>query len=540
MARTCPVHTIPFVEMAIQTVPTSTQILVVGGGPAGSYAAAALAREGFEVTLLEATKFPRYHIGESMLPSIRPFLAFIDAEESVVNYGFTVKPGAAVKLNQFKREGYTDFIALNPNNGSWNVIRSEFDDLLLRHASKCGVAVYDETKVAELQFEGERPVSATWKNTRTGAEGHIFFNYLVDASGRNGIMSTKYLKNRRFNKALNNVACWGYWDTTGSYMPGTTRQNAILIEALEDESGWAWFIPLHDGSTSVGVVMDQDISNRKKKASRATSGGSDSNLLTHYKEELRRAPGVLKLIGEGTLRNDGKPEAVKAASDFSYSASTYAGDHFRVAGDAGAFIDPFFSSGVHLAFTGGLSAALTIAASIRGLCSEEDAQRWHTSKIGSAYTRFLVVVLGTYKQIRNQTMPVMSDVDEDNFDRAFDLIRPVIQGTADVGKTLTEDELQKTMDFCRHLFAPTDPEMHCAVKARLDPTLTSPNGPIMTECDIDRLLGDADEEAKIVLSEINARKPIHTMYNPADNFGVEEHFGFKAVLERGKLGLVNA
>jgi len=354
-------------------------------------------------------------------------------------------------------------------------------------------------------------------------------------------MSTKYLKNRRFNQALNNVACWGYWDGAGSYMPGTTRQNAIFVEALEDESGWAWFIPLHDGSTSVGVVMDQETSNRKKKASRAASGGSGSNLLAHYKQELlSNAPGVLKLMGDATLRNDGTPIAVKSAGDFSYSAPSYAGDHYRLAGDAGAFIDPFFSSGVHLAFTGGLSAALTISASIRGLCSEDDAQRWHTSKIATSYTRFLLVVLGTYKQIRNQSMPVMSDVDEDNFDRAFDLIRPVIQGTADVGKALTEDELQKTMDFCSHLFAPTDPEMHSSVKARLDPSLTSPDAPIMTESDIDRVLGDADEEAKIVLSEINARKPIHTMYNPTENFGVEEHFGFKAVLQRGKLGLVTS
>ncbi|KAG1776888.1 putative halogenase [Suillus placidus] len=546
--------------MVIQTLPTSTEILVVGGGPAGSYAAAALAREGFEVTLLEAAHFPRYHIGESLLPSVRPFLAFVGAEESIMNYGFTIKPGAAVKLNQFKREGYTDFIALNPDNGSWNVIRSEFDDLLFRHASKCGATVFDNTRVAEFQFNGERPVSADWSNASTGIQGRISFNYLVDASGRNGIMSTKYLKNRRYNQALNNVACWGYWDGTGSYMPGTTRQNAIWVEALEDESGWAWFIPLHDGSTSVGIVMDQESSNRKKKASRAISGASSSNLLAHYKEELSRAPGVLKLIGNGILRNDGKPEAVKSASDFSYSAPSYAGDHFRLAGDSGAFIDPFFSSGVHLAFTGGLSAALTIAASIRGLCCEEDAQRWHTSKIATSYTRhvnsgvgaiatnamhgcrFLLVVLGTYKQIRNQSMPVMSDVDEDSFDRAFDLIRPVIQGTADVGKALTEDELQKTMDFCRHLFAPTDPEMHSAVKARqgLDPTLTSPDAPVMTECEVDRLLGDADEEAKLVLKEINARKPIHAMYNPTENFGVEEHFGFKAVLERGKLGLVTA
>lgn len=100
----CSFHTSPFVKMAIKTLPTSTEILVVSGGPAGSYAAAALAREGFEVTLLEAANFPRYHIGESLLPSVRPFLAFVDAKESVMNYGFTIKPDAAVKLNQFKRE----------------------------------------------------------------------------------------------------------------------------------------------------------------------------------------------------------------------------------------------------------------------------------------------------------------------------------------------------------------------------------------------------------------------------------------------------
>jgi flavin-dependent dehydrogenase len=115
-------------------------------------------------------------------------------------------------------------------------IRSEFDELLLRHASKCGATVIEETRVTEVQFESKgrgRPVSATWKNTGTGMEGHISFDYLVDASGRNGLMSTKYLKNRRFNKALNNVACWGYWEGTDSYMPGTTRENAIWVEALD-------------------------------------------------------------------------------------------------------------------------------------------------------------------------------------------------------------------------------------------------------------------------------------------------------------------
>ncbi|KAI0084352.1 FAD/NAD-binding domain-containing protein [Irpex rosettiformis] len=524
--------------MSSSSIPTNTQILVIGGGPAGSYAAAVLAREGFSVVLLEASKFPRYHIGESLLPSIRAFLQFIDAEETVGSHGFTPKPGAAVKLNQYKREGYTDFVALGPETGAWNVVRSEFDELLLQHAAKCGVDVFQETKVNDLQFSGDRPVSASWTHANDGTQGTISFDYLVDASGRNGIMSVKYLKTRCFSQSLKNVAHWGYWEGTNKYMPGTTRENAVWIEALNDESGWVWFIPLHDGSTSVGVVMDKDLAAQKKKLH-----DSDDHLEKVHKfylEELKRAPGVMKLLGDARLRNNDGTASVKSTSDFSYAATSYAGDHYRIAGDAGAFIDPFFSSGVHLALTGALSAALTISASIRGTVSEEKAARWHDSKVGTAYTRFLIVVLGTYKQMRNQSVAIMSDIDEDNFDRAFDLLRPVLTGSADVSKTLTQDELEKTMDFCKHLFAPTDPDMYRSVGARIDPSLMCPSGPILTEREIGKLVEQTDEEAKHVLAEINARKPIHRMYNPRENFVSEAHYGLNAVLERGQLGLIAA
>ena len=103
--------------------------------------------------------------------------------------------------------------------------------MLLKHAEKCGTTVVEETKVTEIQFEGGRPVSATWVS-RGGVEGQVAFDYLVDASGKNGIISTKYLCNRHFNKSLNNIACWGYWHGAGIYKLGTARENTVWLEAL--------------------------------------------------------------------------------------------------------------------------------------------------------------------------------------------------------------------------------------------------------------------------------------------------------------------
>ncbi|KAK7047292.1 hypothetical protein VNI00_006523 [Paramarasmius palmivorus] len=514
--------------MTFQNLPTHAQILVIGGGPAGSYAASALAREGFDVCVLESSKFPRYHIGESLLPSVAPFLDFIGAKEKIEKHGFVVKPGAAVKFQQNAREGYTDFVVLDKQFKAWNVVRSEFDEVLLRHSEECGARVFEETKVNSLDFEGDRPVRAHY--VRQGSTtGSIAFDYLVDASGRTGIMSTKYLKNRRMNESLKNIACWGYWSGTSEYMPGTSRQNAPWFESLTDESGWAWFIPLHDGTTSVGFVMDLATSNEKKRAASSTK--------QHYLDQFQFAPGLQKLIGDGELvTGHGKPD-VQSASDYSYSADKYAGDHFRLIGDASAFIDPFFSSGVHLALSGAMSAAISISASIRQHCPESDASMFHDEKVGTSYTRFLLVVMGSYKQIRNQTISVMKEVKEDNFDHAFDMIRPIIQGASDVDRNLTEQELQRTMDFVAHvMLTRTDPEMVDSVKARLPEKLFT-GEEILLEEDIEKLIDPEDEEARFVLRELNARKPIHNMYNGPMNMSNEMVNGYVGVVKRGSLGM---
>ncbi|THU85054.1 FAD/NAD(P)-binding domain-containing protein [Dendrothele bispora CBS 962.96] len=588
--------------------PKHVDVLVIGGGPAGSYAASVLALEGMKVTVFEADKFPRYHIGESLIPSIRPYMRFIGCEEKLANYGFHRKPGSAIKFNQYKHEGYTDFVALGADNNAWNVTRSEFDHLLLNHSRTCGTSVYERTKVTSVTFSPDdpsRPTSVTYSHvpppcslstppstpppspTRGGHDTNGFFepvepvvgttsfNYMIDASGRTGVMSTRYLKNRHFNSSLKNVAVWGYWTDVGTYGADTPRQGSPWFEALIgkhsvevyqrksdirvlDESGWAWFIPLHNGKTSIGVVMNQEVYNENKSTlssfppSVSTPNPSESTMVARYISNLGLAPGLVELITENGKMGEG---SVKMASDFSYSAPSYAGNGYRIIGDAAAFIDPFFSSGVHLAITGALSAALTICASIRNNCSEQQAAGWHTKRVATSYTRFQVVVLSAYKQIRNQSHDILSDIDENNFDRAFTFLRPVIQGASDMGSQLSETELQKSLDFCVNLFNPTTPEQHerLLTEGKVSKELLDVTAPITDPSILSTALkhdhitqggsGSSSEETfywndceRMVLDKVNARKVVHNEY-AINNLESEPLDGYVAHLKRGKLGL---
>jgi flavin-dependent dehydrogenase len=157
--------------------------------------------------------------------------------------------------------------------------------------------------------------------------------------------------------------------------------------------------------------MNQDMATKRKAASESTQ--------QFFEESLKQAPMLLELVGSGK-----QATGVKSASDYSYHSSSYAFPYARIVGDAGCFIDPFFSSGVHLAATGGLAAGTSIAASLKGDCDEAKAAKWHSNKVREGYSRFLLVVLSAYKQMRNQSQDVLTDFGEDNFDRAFSFFKP--------------------------------------------------------------------------------------------------------------------
>ncbi|ORY71356.1 uncharacterized protein BCR38DRAFT_8691 [Pseudomassariella vexata] len=526
----------------IATIPEKCTVLVVGGGPAGSYAASALAREGIDVVLLEADKFPRYHIGESMLPSMRHFLKFIDAYEKWDAYGFNIKKGGAFRLNWSRPETYTDFVAAGgPGGYAWNVVRSEADELLFKHAAECGVKTFDETKVASIEFAEPassdsqnfgRPVSATWTR-KDGTTGTISLDYVVDASGRAGLISTKYLKNRSYNQGSKNIASWGYWKGGGVHGVGTFKEGAPYFEALKDGSGWVWFIPLHNGKHSVGIVQNQEMATKKKREMAEPSSAG------FYKQSLELVPGIKELLANAELVSD-----IKSASDWSYSASSYAFPGVRIAGDAGSFIDPFFSSGVHLALSGGLSSATTIAAAIRGDCNEEKAASWHDKKTAESYTRFLVVVSSALKQIRSQDQPIINDFDEQSFERAFDLFRPIIQGQvdADARGKLSQAEISKTVEFCFKAFAHVSFEEKEALIAKLKQL--GLDGDAYDESNraaLDAIEKKLTAEEQSILKTLKGRRMVRPEDSlNIDNFTLDSIDGLAPRLERGRLGLQGA
>ena len=334
----------PAVKSAEALSARNCDVLVVGGGPAGSTAAALLAEHGWKVILLEKDRHPRFHIGESLLPMNLPLFDRLGVRGEIEAIAM-MKFGA--ELNSPHHGWKQTFLFCDALDKSWphayQVPRAAFDDILLRNCARKGAVVVEECRVTNVEFpdNGGCVVSATAKD---GGVGTWHARYLVDASGRDTLLASQ-LGIKRRNPRHSSAALYGHF-TGVKRLPGRDEGN---ISIFWFEHGWFWQIPLPDGITSIGAVC----SPRYLKSRRSTPA-----------EFLLETIALCPLLEE-RMRAARLVSPVTATGNYSYQAERMAGNRYVMVGDAYAFIDPVFSSGVFFAMNSAVLGAETVDGALR-------------------------------------------------------------------------------------------------------------------------------------------------------------------------------
>lgn len=315
---------------------SSAPILVAGGGPAGSTVATLLAQRGYSVSLFEQAKFPRDHIGESLLPATLATLELSGALDAVRKAGFVEKAGATMVWGKdadpwtwYFRETNSRFPV------AYQVNRPEFDHLLLQHAAEEGVQVHEQTRVEDVIFDAGRAIGVRIRDNLI--EG----SFVVDATGQSCLINSKF-HTRNWDEDFVNLAIYNYF-SGANHLEGEDRGN-ILIESVP--IGWLWKIPLRNDVSSVGLVADRDST---VEAIRKTS----------IEEVFVTALDESKIV-RGLLSGSNSNSDPIVTRDWSYQSAKFAGCGWVSVGDAACFIDPLFSTGVHLAVSGAFLAAALV------------------------------------------------------------------------------------------------------------------------------------------------------------------------------------
>jgi len=354
-------------------------VAVIGGGPAGSVAALCLRRLDREVHVFERLRFPRYRIGESLLPGTLSILHRLGVMDRVEAAGF-VEKRAATFLWGADRPPWS-FAFATPKTAPWvydhglQVDRAEFDQILLQVAGDAGAVVHEETEVLGVELPpGESESQVVWKNA--SGDGRLGASWVVDASGSHGVVARAHGL-RRHDEYFRNLALWSYF-RGGRRLEGDLRGN-ILSASFRD--GWIWLIPLKGDVLSVGVVTGVESKSRIK------SVGTES----FYLRCLEQSPQASELL-DGAERVG----PVRAVREWSYIADSMCVDRAFLCGDAACFIDPLFSQGVHLATYSAMLAAAAIDRSLADPSCQKAVMQWYDATYRAAYDRYHKFICAFY------------------------------------------------------------------------------------------------------------------------------------------------
>ncbi|MDQ3083124.1 MAG: tryptophan 7-halogenase [Gemmatimonadota bacterium] len=311
-------------------------VAIIGGGPAGSTAAALLGRAGRRVVVFERDKFPRFHIGESLLPFSMKAFTRLGLHEKFKAAGFMEKFGGEM-YGACGDEGvkfYFEDGFRSQTDRSYQVTRAEFDKVLLDHAAENGAEVREETAVEKVDFSSHEVLLHVRGKTSGPAE--VRAKYLIDASGRNSIVSAMF-KLKKTYQHLQKVSIFAHYD-------GLVREqgrDGTLTRMVRAIDRWFWVIPLTENRTSIGVVLDA-----------ATYKNAKLSPEEFFEQAIAEQPLLTRRMAAAE-----RVTPVSVEADFSYRTSRIAGDRWMLAGDSAGFIDPVFSSGVFLAVLAGEQAA---------------------------------------------------------------------------------------------------------------------------------------------------------------------------------------